>query len=589
MNDHNIKRQIIARVNIDEYIGHHVQLQTRRRGESVGLCPFHSEKTPSFYVSADKGFFHCFGCRASGDVIKFVMMLDNISYGEAIDKLAKTIGVSNNSLSYNDTLRSTYFSITKLFTYLCQKSLHGYSGRYALAYIRERNISEDAISAYKLGYLPRYDMKKIFDEMTKNFSTSDIFAAGIFRLVNDTIYSQFNNRIIFPIIDSSVNILGFGARVVHHNTDSKRAKYINSSDSSFFHKSDVLYGIHLLHKYSNVHSMSHTTQGNSTNDTIFIVEGYMDVLALHSKGIKNAVGVLGANLTQNQLRKLWHYHNRPTLCLDNDTAGTSAMVRCANIALQLLEPGKSISLLMLENGKDPDEIMKHHGVEYWNALVVKNTKCLADFIFDKYSISASHDPEGQVMLRKNLNEVSDIIKHNTLRQEYKRYFNARYWSMVKGLNTASRNTIDRSMQELQVAVLQHTTSNLKQIDNNVEQNEQLIYKILSTNPNLLHDTNVFEHFSQLNFVNNEANAAKEPLIKHFQNTSSACGNTAQTSDEEIKKILNLIISLQLKHIRSDASKINVLITQGVLLEEQLMQLKRQEIDLKDKLDLINNN
>lgn len=404
--------QIKARISPSVLISRYLQLKSKGNGEFLGLCPFHQENTPSFTVSDKKGFYHCFGCGANGDVFAFLRNYSGMSYREALEQLAAEVGVT--LPKQTDDERVAQDKLAPLFGLFegVSKFYHGklYSreGADALLYLKGRGLSDEVIAEFNLGYAPARDdelialLKKGFNEDT--ISESKVVLKG------NGLYSPFKGRVIFPIRDRQARVIAFGGRVLK---SSNAAKYINSMENPIFHKGEVLYNMDkALHK-------------GLKEKEIVVVEGYMDVIALASIGISNAVAPLGANVKVEQIMQLWNFVDEPTICMDSDRAGQTACIRLAHSILPHIIAGKSIKFCQLEGAKDPDEYIKKYGISAIKTSLNK-AKPLVDLLFEsELKSQGAATPEKRLLMENRLEALAKTIKIPALSKIYQKFFNDR--------------------------------------------------------------------------------------------------------------------------------------------------------------------
>ena len=368
--------EILIRTDIQSLIGGYVTL--KRAGTNLkGLCPFHSEKTPSFTVYPQDNSFYCFGCGVGGDQISFVMKMEHLDYPDAIDFLAKRAGITvveNDKSSYSNQPRydkSRFYSMNVDAAKFFNASLFSNDpgAKAALQYFTEqRKLSIATIKHFGLGYAPNsFDVFSNY--MLKKGYTRDELVAGFLcgRSEKGNYFDAFRNRVMFPIIDVAGNVIAFGGRVM----DDSKPKYKNSSDTPVFKKSRNLFALNFAR--------------HTCSETLILCEGYMDVIALHSVGITNAVATLGTAITSEQARVMSRYTKRVIISYDADEAGQKAAAR----AIKLLEEvGLEVSVLKVSGAKDPDEYIKTHGVEKFKE-VISNAKSKFEYNFD--SVLARYD------------------------------------------------------------------------------------------------------------------------------------------------------------------------------------------------------
>ncbi len=373
--------ELRSRLPLSDYVGKRIKL-TRAGREYKACCPFHNEKSPSFYVNDEKQFYHCFGCGAHGDVIGFAMRHDRLSFPEAIESLAGQAGLPVPRDTPVDRERfdqeKRLYQLLDRATAWFEEQLFAPIGREALAYLRGRSLSEDAIRRFRLGYAPADAQLLIRKLVSEGYKIEELAAVGLAKKSEDRneYYSFFRNRVIFPVGDRRGRTVAFGGRVLGDG----EPKYLNSPDHSLFHKGKLLYGLS--------RARTATTQGQP----IIVVEGYMDVIALAEAGYSGAVAPLGTALTEDQLMILWklippaesHDPSRdysPILCFDGDNAGLRAAARTMERVLPLLTPTQTIRIATMTGAKDPDDLLRQSGKPAMDA-VLKQAKPMIDVIWE---------------------------------------------------------------------------------------------------------------------------------------------------------------------------------------------------------------
>lgn len=384
--------EVRARNDIVDLVSRYTSL-TRRGSGYVGLCPFHNEKTPSFSVSQDRQFFHCFGCGVGGDIITFMMKIENLDFPDAVSQLAARAGLSMPEVDENaKAARRRRERILELNTQAARyfhTQLHEAAGREALDYLTGRGLSAATQTRFGLGYAPN-GWDGLISAMTKlSFTKNELLDAGLAVTgKNGGIYDRFRNRVMFPIIDVRGAVIGFGGRVM----DDSKPKYLNSPETLVFNKRKNLFALNLAKKTS--------------ADAIILAEGYMDVIALHQAGFDSAVASLGTSLTEEQVKLISRYKKEIIIAYDSDTAGISAASR----AIELLRPaGIAVRVLRMQDAKDPDEYIKKFGRERFLRLLNKSE---ADCEYKLSTVRAKHDlttDEGRVAyLREAVSTLATI-------------------------------------------------------------------------------------------------------------------------------------------------------------------------------------
>ena len=343
--------EIRTRLDLSDVVGARVKLQRKGR-EWTACCPFHNEKTPSFYVNNEKGFYHCFGCGEHGDHIGFVMNHDGQTFIEAVETLASQAGLDMPKADPDAArkaerakgLKEALEAAVRAY----QEALFSPQGETARAYIEKRGLSAETVQRFGLGYSP--DSRDwLFKKLTaQGFSARVLIDAALAKAPEDgrAPYDMFRGRLMFPIWDRQGNPVAFGGRILGEG----EPKYLNSPDTPVFHKGQLLYGHHLARKTAH------------DRGEMLVVEGYMDAIALAQAGVANVVAPLGTALTEDHLRLLWKMVPAPIICLDGDAAGQRAARRTAERALPLLKAGKTVKFATLPEGQDPDDLLKHGGL-----------------------------------------------------------------------------------------------------------------------------------------------------------------------------------------------------------------------------------
>jgi len=362
--------ELLVRVDIVDLIDSHVPLK-KTGANYVARCPFHSEKTPSFSVSQPKQFFHCFGCGVSGNAISFLMNFSHLDFVEAVEDLAAFAGIDvpRESADYQaepkkDDLNSLYVVMEQVAAFYVQQLRTSDEGKKAVEYLKNRGVSGDCASDFMLGYAPDE-----WKALAGRFNQKLLIEAGL--LVSKEggqFYDRFRGRIMFPIRDKRARIIGFGGRVL----DDSLPKYLNSPETSLFHKGKEVYGLYEL------------LEKNSKPQRILIVEGYMDVIALAQFGIHYAVAALGTATSQAHLDLLFRYSSELVFCFDGDRAGREAAWRAIASVFPSLKGGRQIRIMLLPQNHDPDSLVREEGL---NKFVerVQTAQVLSDYFFEHFS------------------------------------------------------------------------------------------------------------------------------------------------------------------------------------------------------------
>lgn len=404
--------ELRARVSLAEVIGRRVKL-VRRGREFTGLCPFHNEKTPSFSVVEDKGFYHCFGCGAHGNVISFVMQSEGLGFLDAVEDLARRAGLEVPKPTREEHDRAVRIvGLQGAVEAACgffEASLHGPEGREARQYFDWRGLDEATIRRFRLGFAPdRRDALK--RALVEQCPQPLLLEAGLLRQPEGggDSYDYFRGRIIFPIGDRHGRTIAFGGRVMGEG----QPKYLNSPDTPLFEKGRVLYG------------WAQARAAAAREPSAIVVEGYMDVIALHRAGFATAVAPLGTALTETQIEELWRLAPEPALCFDGDAAGLRAAGRALERALPLLKPGHSLRFATLPEGEDPDTLVLRHGAAAMRE-VLDQARPLAEVLWSLETARNLDTPERRAALEKRLDGRVRLIADRSVQDHYRSFFRDR--------------------------------------------------------------------------------------------------------------------------------------------------------------------
>ena len=350
--------ELIARNPIEDVVGQYVAL--KRSGSNMfGLCPFHGEKTASFSVSPDKGIYYCFGCHKGGGVINFQMEIEGLSYPDAVRALAKRVGME---VPEDEQYQSRYrhqerlWALHKEAARYFHSQLYAPVGREALQYALGRGMSKYILTTFGVGFAPDSWDGLIKAMRAKGYTDQELKDSGLVTVSqkNGNLFDRFRGRLMFPIIDIRGNVIGFGGRIISNDKDT--AKYLNSPETLIFNKRKNLFGLNLAKK--------------TKKDHLILVEGNIDVVALHQYGFDNAVASLGTSLTEEQAALLSRYTEQIVLIYDGDTAGQQATQR----AIPILEKaGIAVKVMQLKDAKDPDEYLKKFGADRFKLLLEESS------------------------------------------------------------------------------------------------------------------------------------------------------------------------------------------------------------------------
>ncbi|MDA8214816.1 MAG: DNA primase [Nitrospiraceae bacterium] len=460
-----ITEEIKSRIDIIDLIAEYMDL--KRAGQNYkGLCPFHSEKTPSFMVSPSKQIFHCFGCHKGGDIFAFVMNYENMTFQEAVSHLSQKAGIKTEVFKGDSKIKGmkeSLFAIQKEALLFFQNNLK--ISKQATSYLKERGLNSETIERFSIGY-SKSEKDSLFSHLKEQgFSLEHIKASGLVNSGEKGVYDFFRDRLMFPIFDLQGRAIAFGGRILSNLKN--MPKYINSPDSIIFKKGETSYGL-------NIAKSTITQKGYS-----IIVEGYLDAIMCHQYGFANAIAPLGTALTSGQLKKLKRFSNKVLLIFDGDSAGISATKR--SIELCYAE-GMIAKILLLPQGEDPDTFLRRHGEENFRKymskaispaeflLMISGKSKLDAVRYMLQVISSCPDP---LQRDEAIRELSDKSKTNelTLREELKNVI-----QKTLNLKGSGMHSIGTSQKEFS------KSNKIKEIKKEIKTDEEILLNIALSMP-----------------------------------------------------------------------------------------------------------
>ncbi len=435
--------EVRARVPVSSVVGRTVQWDRKKtnagRGDYWACCPFHHEKTPSFHADDRKGRYHCFGCKASGDIFRFMTEKQGLSFPEAVERLASDAGLAMPEMSAEDVAReqrrSTLYDVMELAARFFEEKLQTGEGAAARGYLADRGLTASVQQAFRIGYAAsgRHHLKSY---LVDNGVTGEQLEESGLLVTGENIavpYDRFRDRIMFPIRDGRSRVIAFGGRAMSSEV---AAKYLNSPDTPLFHKGSVLYN------FDQARVVAHD-QG-----TVIAVEGYMDVIAMSRAGLAHCVAPLGTALTADQLTLMWRVAPEPVLCFDGDAAGQKATYRALDLALQHLKPGQSLRFALLPQDKDPDDLLRDDGAEALQAIIA-DAEPLVDVLWRRaLTENDRQTPEARARLEVDLEQTARQIEDSKVRGHYQVELSARIKALWSGTANVDRGRQSRRTQAL---------------------------------------------------------------------------------------------------------------------------------------------
>lgn len=404
--DNSFTDELRQRLSLVDVISRRVPL--KKKGQNYwGCCPFHNEKTPSFSVNEDKGFYHCFGCGEHGDIISFIMKSENLEFKAAIKELADMAGMKMPDIKQKSKQQieneENYIKITDTAAKIYSELLYQDIGKHALEYIKNRGFSDDMIKKYRIGYAPK---NNIISSKFNNINRDKLLATGLVRIGDYGPYDFFRDKLMFPIFNAHGQIVAFSGR----SLDGSEPKYINTSDTELFHKRQTIFGFNFARDA--IHR----------NNRSIIVEGQIDAIQMQNHGFGETVAPLGTALTEDHIAILCKSNRNITFCFDGDNAGQKAAMRACTLVLPFLRETSDVRFAFVTGGKDPDEILKNSGENAMRKIIDDATPVI-DFLWQivnkNYLVNTPGGrTQAEKFLKDCISKITDKIFQNEIEQEY---------------------------------------------------------------------------------------------------------------------------------------------------------------------------
>jgi DNA primase len=477
--------EIKQRIKVSDIVGSTVQLKRRGR-EFVGLSPFSKEKTPSFTINDEKGFYHCFSSGEHGNIFDFLVKVEKLNFGDAVRKLAAKAGMPAFKFTKEnievENKRKKYDEILTIALQNYQKNF--YENESVKKYALGRGLTEEILSAFKIGYSGEYGLNI---SLFSNFNKKELTDSGVFfhDEKNNKLVDRFKNRLIFPIFDFNSMIIGFGGRALAQNY---LAKYINSPETEFFKKGYNLY------------NLNNAKSENKKSGVVFVVEGYMDAISLYQAGFKNVVATLGTAMTESHLNLIWRYFNDPVVCFDGDKSGQNAAHKISEKLIAYMKPNYSLSFLILPNGFDPDSFVRKNGKNNFESLLDQKID-VGNFIFENnLQDLQSEQPEERAGFEKKLMDLCLLIQDATVKKHYISFFKNKIFEQFSNRKVKNLKPLKKT-KELTRKITRYSSFELKEFS--------LMYLFLN---NIQILRNQYKKISLINFHNKNLEELKKVLI-----------------------------------------------------------------------------
>ena len=476
--------EIKSRLKVSFVVSKFVAIKKRGK-EFVGLSPFKNEKTPSFTINDEKGFYHCFSTGEHGNIFDFLMKTQNLKFGEAVRSLASLAGLQPYRFTKQDEQREKDWNIyTEIYSNYIENNkkniISNDKNKKVLDYLKKRNLDNEVVKEFNIGYVP-FETSS-FANMKSQFAENSLKDSGLFYFdenKNEHI-DRFRGRLIFPIYSLSGRPIAIGGRIIEDNK--KLAKYVNSPETIFFKKGNNLYNLNKARKVSNI------------NYEVYLVEGYMDVISLYNNQILNCVANLGTALTSKQVLLLGQFFSEIIICFDGDDSGFKAALRAAENSLKFLQPEKQISFLFLPDGEDPDSFVKKKGKEYFLKYSQDNKMQIHKFIYNHYLNNSKKTPTELAMIEKKLTNLANSVADSVV----KKYVLAFFLDQLSNLIPPKINYNYRSYKLKNVKSLEITKNIYRQTQKftSIEIKEfSLIYIILNNLNFFYHHLDLLDNLS----------------------------------------------------------------------------------------------
>ena len=552
--------EIKTRLKVSTVVSKSINLKKRGK-EFIGLSPFKTEKTPSFTVNDDKGFYHCFSTSEHGNIFDFVMKTQNLKFGEAVKSLANLAGMKPYTFSKQDEEREKkwkeYTSIYNQYVqFYHDEILKSEKASIARDYLKKRNLSKEEVKKFKVGYVEKNP--NFFKKLQKDFNEKTLIESGLFYLDDkkNVYVERFRERIIFPINNISGQPIGLGGRTIQENN--YLAKYINSPETQFFKKGSNLYNLDLARKLSN------------KIDHVYLVEGYMDVVGLSKNGIDNAVANLGTSLTDKQIIILNQFFEDIIICFDGDESGYKAALRAAENSIKELLPEKQISFIFLPNNEDPDSFTNKNGKDYFIDFTKQNKISIHQFIFDHYNKQTDNNPSSLAIFEKKLRLIANTIKDKFIQKYVLEYFLERVSSFTPHLNNNKKKFLTKKLKSLKST--QKYFNESKSISQIEIKEFSLLYLILNNLKIFQENVHLIE---KIKLFTTENKLVFDAVLSRLKNDDKFTIDDLSIDSQLINKIFKFA---SIKHIlnnyKNNRNKI------FYLLEEIVKDLKNYELELR---------
>ena len=533
--------EIKQRIKVSDIVGASVQLKRRGR-EFVGLSPFSKEKTPSFTINDEKGFYHCFSSGEHGNIFDFLVKVEKLNFGDAVRKLAAKAGMPAFKFTKeNIEVENKRKKYDEILTIALQHYQKNFSENDSVKkYAHGRGLTQEILSTFKIGYSGEYGLNV---SLFSGFNQKELIESGVFfhDEKNNKLIDRFKNRLIFPIFDYNNKVIGFGGRALSQNY---LAKYINSPETEFFKKGFNLY------------NLNNAKNENKQSGIVFVVEGYMDAISLYQAGFKNVVATLGTAMTESHLNLVWRYFNDPVVCFDGDRSGQNAAHKISEKLIAYMKPNYSLSFLILPSGFDPDSFVRKNGRNNFETLLDQKID-IGNFIFENnLQDLQSEQPEERAGFEKKLMDLCLLIQDSTVKKHYISFFKNKIFEQFSNRKAKSLKPLNKT-KELTRKITRYSSFELKEFSlmylflNNVQilKNQSAKLSIINFhNKNLeelkkvlINILEKIETFKEFNLLKHLGENNFGQIIEDINEFSSIKGISENLNEEKFDNFLNDLI------------------------------------------------
>ena len=570
--------EIKLRLKVSQVVGKSVQLKKRGK-EFIGLSPFKNEKSPSFTVNDEKEFYHCFSSSEHGNIFDFLMKTKSIGFGEAVRTLAAEAGMQPYRFSNFDKKKDlrfqNYKNIFKDYSKYFHQQLFLENNKDALDYLLKRGLNTNVIKEFQLGYVPWKN--NFYDDLLKKYNEEDIALTGLYYKNDKTgkNVDRFNSRIIFPVNNISGDAIAFGGRIIR---ESKLAKYINSPETEFYKKGNMIF------------NLDKAKDSRAETDEVIIVEGYMDVVSVYSSGLKNVIANSGTALTERQIDLIWKFFSNPIICLDGDESGQKAALRIAEKLFPMINDKNKIYFSILPEGKDPDDFIKQNGKDGFVSLL-KDKQIIQTYIWNYHLNKIDQNNPFEVSkFEKEIKKLSYSIQDETLKKYVLEDFLEKIKKLTPIQTYKQSYNYNKFNKKKDYQILKETKI-LHQKRKNLSKTQIIEFSILFIVLNYFEiASKKLEELSEIEFISKKNESLKNIIITALSNSNSKNDNGLekirkeyQDLSDEIEENSNIQITTKDKNDQDILDLLDELI-RDFKEQDNLKKIESLEKELINNLD-----